>query len=51
MLIGYSHYIISALSHPKEDLVVSVAQTVRVWDIGIFLLFESWPVYAPSECL
>lgn len=36
MLTGHSHYIMSALFHPKEDLIVSAAQdqTVRVWDIS-----------------
>ncbi|KAG8983255.1 hypothetical protein FRB90_006177, partial [Tulasnella sp. 427] len=36
ILTGHSHYIMSAMFHPKEDLVVSASmdQTVRVWDIS-----------------
>ncbi|KAJ7739549.1 coatomer subunit alpha-2 [Mycena metata] len=36
ILTGHSHYVMSALFHPKDDLVVSASmdQTVRVWDIS-----------------
>ncbi|KAK3009080.1 hypothetical protein RJ639_013637 [Escallonia herrerae] len=36
ILTGHNHYVMCALFHPKEDLVVSASldQTVRVWDIG-----------------
>ncbi|KAJ0727667.1 putative transcription factor WD40-like family [Helianthus annuus] len=36
VLTGHNHYVMCALFHPKEDLVVSAPldQTVRVWDIG-----------------
>jgi coatomer subunit alpha len=35
-LTGHTHYVMSALFHPKDDLVVSASmdQTVRVWDIS-----------------
>ena len=36
VLTGHNHYVMSAMFHPKDDLVVSASldQTVRVWDIG-----------------
>lgn len=34
VLTGHNHYVMSALFHPYEDLVVSASldQTIRVWD-------------------
>jgi WD40 repeat protein len=35
-LTGHTHYVMSALFHPKDDLVVSASmdQTVRIWNIS-----------------
>ena len=39
VLAGHSHFVMCAMFHPSEDLIVSASldQTVRVWDIsGLF---------------
>src|SRR5260370_29333206 len=48
ILTGHSNFVMSALFHPKEDLVVSASmdQTVRVWDISG--LRKSTPNSAPG---
>lgn len=36
VLAGHSHFVMCAMFHPSEDLIVSASldQTVRVWDIS-----------------
>eukprot|EP00697_Spironema_sp_BW2_P012405 gnl/Spiro4/28647_TR14179_c0_g1_i1.p1 gnl/Spiro4/28647_TR14179_c0_g1~~gnl/Spiro4/28647_TR14179_c0_g1_i1.p1 ORF type:complete len:1227 (+),score=309.13 gnl/Spiro4/28647_TR14179_c0_g1_i1:421-3681(+) len=36
VLSGHNHYVMSAVFHPKDDLVLSASldQTIRVWDIS-----------------